>query len=1004
MTAQDWRLPVGGLIDRFHPLNFSFDGKCFQGFQGDTLASALLANGVHLVARSFKYHRPRGFLGAGNDDASGLVQLGQGARTEPNMRATRVELYEGLMARSQNSWPTVEFDLMAGFGWMAPLMPVGFYYKTFMTPANWWPLYERIIRSAAGMGHAPKEPDPDRYERTNIHCDVMIAGGGPAGLAAALVAGRSGARVVLADEDTDFGGSLLWDGQTLAGKPSYDWVAAMVTELAAMDEVTLLRRTTVTGHYEHNYLSLLERVCDHQPPPASAGKPRQRIWHVRARQVLHATGALERPLVFAGNDRPGVMLSSAVRTFVGRYAVNPCGRAVVFTNNDSAYACAIDLIVQGIEVAVVVDLRPTPVGPLVQKVRSLGIEVVAGHGVISSVGRTRVRSVDIAPVDLGSMSVIGPSRRVSCDLVAMSGGWNPTVHLWSQAQGRLAYEESLACLMPSGKVQNMHYCGAVGGSWQLGDCLHQGARAGAMAAREAGYEADIPELPQADGDIEEQAMLPVWQVPGQGRAARGSKHFVDFLNDVTVADLSLARREGFSAPEHAKRYTTLGMGTDQGRTSGINGAAILASLNGTSLAATGTTTFRPPYTGVTIGAMAGRDKGELVQPRRLLPLHDWHRDMGAVFDHVGLWTRPRYYAPSGETMTEAAQREAQAVRGSVGMIDASTFGKIEIQGPDCVAFLDRIYTNSWGALPTGRCKYGMMLGEDGMIFDDGITARLDEQRYFMTTNSGNAPGVVAWMERWLQRDWRDLSVYLTSVATQWGTITVCGPNARKLLARFDSNIDFSRENFPFLHVREGRLAGFPIRVMRVSFTGELSFEIFVPASRTCALWQLLWDAGQEFDLTAVGTEAANILRTEKGFIGVGHDTDGTVTPHDLGLTWVIGKAKKDFVGKRSLARADTARPDRLQLVGVMSQERTTVLPEGAQIVPAGGPTSGVPMDGVVTTSFFSPTLERAIALALVRRGRERMGEQVTIPLESDVVAAKLVDHRFYDPDGAHLHD
>ena len=990
MNRQSYRLPAGGRIDRARPLRFRFNGTAYQGYMGDTLASALLANDVHLIGRSFKLHRPRGVVGAGVEDASGLVQLGEGARTEPNMRAAQIALYDGLAAASANCWPSVRFDLAAAFDRVSRLLPPGFYYKTFMSPRRLWPAYERVIRRAAGIGRAPAAPDPDRYEHANIHCDVMVVGGGPAGLAAALAAGRTGARVILADEQSEFGGALLAGRQEIDGLDAAVWTARAVAALAEMDEVVLLPRATVTGHYDHNYLTCLERVADHLPPPAPLGVPRQRQWHVRAAQVVLAAGAIERPLVFADNDRPGVMLASAARTYANRYAVQPGSRAVVFTNNDSAYAAAADLAAAGVAVQAIVDPRADPGGPAVGRARDAGIEIAAGQAVVDTAGRGRVRSVTVMGFDAASGRLTGAPRRLDCDLAAMSGGWSPTVHLWSQAQGKLRFDGASACLLPDGTLNAVRCAGAMAGSWGLDTCLRQGAEAGARAAGDAGFgDGGANSVPSAAPSVEE-PLLPVWQVPAHGALARGSRHFVDLLNDVTVADIALAQREGYDSPEHAKRYTTLGMGTDQGKTSNVNGAAILAGLMGTDVASIGTTTFRPPYASVTIGAMAGRDIGPLVQPRRKLPLNDWHAGHGAVFDHVGLWARPRYYRKDAEDMDAAVRRECLAVRNRVGLIDGSTFGKIDLQGPDCVAFLNRLYTNAWDGLAVGRCKYGLMLGEDGMVFDDGVTARLAENHYFMTTNSGNAPAVVAWLERWLQREWRDLTVYPTSVVTQWATITVCGPDARRLVETLGADIDLSREAFPFLAVREGMIGAVPACVLRVSYTGELSYEIFVPASYATVLWRALWDAGQALGVEAVGTEAGNVLRTEKGFIGVGHDTDGTVTPDDLGMAWLVGRNKADFIGKRSLARPDTRRGDRLQLVGILADAPQVVLPEGAQIVAAGGPAVGVPLDGVVTTSFFSPTLERH-------------GERVAVPLEGRTVMAAVASPVFFDPAGERIH-
>jgi len=999
MTGQSQRLAEGGRIDRDQRLAFTFNGRYYIGHHGDTLASALLANGVILVGRSFKYHRPRGILSAGAEEPNALIQLGSGARTEPNLRATQVELYDGLEASSVNCWPSLDFDVGVVNGWMSRLLPAGFYYKTFMWPASMWPQYEHVIRHAAGMGRAPEAKDPDRYDHRHIHCDVLVAGGGPAGLAAALAAGRSGARVIIADEQAEMGGALLGARYEIDGAPAAAWVAATLAELATMADVRLLPRATVFGYYDHNHLGIAERVTDHLGPTAPAELPRQRLWKVRAKQVVLATGAHERPLVFANNDRPGVMLAGAARTYVNRYGVKPGNRAVVVTNNDSAYETAMDLAASGVVIAALADLRPDPSGPVVDRAREQGIEILPGRAVVDVQGGKNIEAVEVGQINDDASGVIGTPRRIPCDLVCMSGGWNPVVHLFSQSRGKLRFDQDLACFLPESSIQAVSSAGACNGAAGLGDCLDQGLVAGAEAARAAGHsKAKTPKTPETNRS-ESAPIRAVWQVPGTPARARGDKHFVDVQNDVTAADLALASREGYQSVEHLKRYTTTGMGTDQGKTSNVNALAILAQTTGEAVGATGTTTFRPPYTPVGYGMLGGRNVDHLFDPIRRTAMHDWHVSMAAVFEDVGQWKRPWYYPRGGETMAEAVNRECLAVRRGLGVMDASTLGKIDIQGPDACEFLNRVYTNAWDGLAVGRSRYGFMLGDDGMVFDDGVTSRLGENHYLMTTTTGGAARVMAWLEEWLQTEWPRLKVYFTSVTTQSSVAAIQGPRARDLMADLCHDIDLSREAFPFMAWRDGTVAGIPARVFRVSFSGELSYEINVASTYATALWQTLMTAGAKYDITPYGTEAMHILRAEKGFVVVGHDTDGTVTPEDLGMDWIVSKKKKDFIGKRALSRPDTLRDDRKQLVGLLTENPETVVPEGAQIVSEVWPKPPMPMEGFVTSSYWSAALGHSIAMAMLERGHQRHGEMVNISLQDRIVRAKVTAPQFYDFDG-----
>ncbi len=994
------RLASGGAIDRERVLRFHFDDREYLGHPGDTLASALLANGVSLLGRSFKYHRPRGLLAAGSEEPNALVRLRSGRAAEPNVRATMVELYDGLVAESQNRWPTLRFDVGAINTALAPLFPAGFYYKTFMWPGAFWKHYEWVIRRFAGLGRAPEPGDPDVYEHRHAHCDVLVVGGGPAGLAAARRAVRAGARVILADERSDFGGSLLGDGQEIDGGPGLDWVARALADIEKADDGLALRRTTAIGYHDHNYLTMLERVGDHLPRP-EWGQPRRRLWKVRARQVVLATGAIERPLVFAHNDRPGVMLASAVQSYLNRQAVKVGDRVVVAANNDGAYGIAAQLKAAGVEVPALVEMREE-VGPAQADLLSAaGIELLVGRAVVGVHGKHGVKSVDVMRLGPDGTRVSGAARRIDCDAVAMAGGWNPTVHLFSQSGGRLRFEEALGAFLPGAGGQPVAVAGAAAGTWELGACLAEGDAAGLAALAAAGItrKGRMPKAPRVAPAVEGTAPRNLWLVPTAPGKAQGAKRFVDLQNDVTAADLELAAREGYRSIEHVKRYTTTGMGTDQGKTSNVNALAIVAGTLGEEISAVGTTTFRPPYTPATFGAIAGRHTGRMLEPVRRTPMQDWHEARGAVFEPVGQWLRPRYYPHGDEDMSGAVNREVKATRASLGLLDATTLGKIDIQGPDAAELLNRIYTNGWRKLGVGRCRYGLMLREDGMIFDDGVTARIGENHFHMTTTTGNAAAVLSWLENWLQTEWPELKVYCNSVTEQWAVASVSGPKARVLMAELGGDLDFSAEAFPFMTWRDGTLAGLPSRVFRVSFTGELSYEINVPASLGPALWETLMRVGAPYGITPFGTEAMHVLRAEVGFIIVGQETDGTVTPIDLGLEVMVSRAK-DFVGKRSLARADTARADRRQLVGLLPEDPNMVVPEGAQIVERAGMRPPVPMIGHVTSSYFSPNLGHSFAMALVTRGGERHGQTVEVRWEGQGVAAKLCPPKLLDLDGS----
>ncbi|MCP3056426.1 sarcosine oxidase subunit alpha family protein [Aurantimonas marianensis] len=989
-----FRLAEHGRLKGARRIQFRFDGERYVGLEGETLASALLANGVHLTGRSFKYHRPRGILGSGPEEPNALVEIRRDhARRQPNIRATMQPLYDGLDAVSQNRWPSLGFDIGGANGMFSRFLTAGFYYKTFMWPkAFWHRVYEPYIRAAAGLGRAPEKPDPEHYANRFAHVDVLVAGGGSAGLAAALAAGEAGASVLLCDEGTAFGGWLKAESDvTIEGIPAMDWVDGIVARLAGMANVRLMPRTTAFGYYNHNMLALAEQVTDHlsEPDPAL---PRERLWQVRAKTVVLATGSIERPLVFPDNDRPGIMLAGAARLYLNHFGVAPGRRVAVFTAHDAAYAAAIDLKRAGVAVPVIVDLRAEPPADIAAEARALGIEVLAGYEGESVRGTRRITGFTVEELRSGQ-----DNRRFECDALLMSGGYTPSVHLFSQSRGKLAFDPALQAYVPSEPAEACVSVGAAAGDFDLARTIGSARSAGRVAATgKAGKAAAVAvegAAPFGGG------MAGATPAAGAGKFV---KAFIDFQNDVTAKDIRFAVAEGFRSVEHIKRFTTTGMATDQGKTSNIPGIGVAAVALSRPMPDVGLTTFRAPFTPVTFGTIAGFAKGPLFDPTRKTPIHDSAETEGAVFEDVSLWKRAWYF-PKGADMHAAVGRECRTVREAAGLFDASTLGKIEVVGPDAAKFLDVIYATPLASLAAGKCRYAIMLNEAGFIIDDGIVARIGDDRYHVTTTTGGAPRVLELMEDYRQTEFPDLAVWTTSVTEQWAVIAVQGPKAREIVAPFVEGLDIAADAFKHMSVAECTFMGVACRLFRVSFTGEAGYEINVPADYGRTVWDRLREHGRGLGAEPYGTEAMHVLRAEKGYIIVGQETDGTVTPADAGLAWAVSKKKTDFVGKRGLERSDLVAPGRKQLVGLKTANPLTVLEEGAQIV--ADPNEAVPMTmlGHVTSAYHSDAMGRSIALALVKDGRNLIGRTLYVPVPKETIAVEVTDTVFFDPEGERLH-
>lgn len=985
------RLQTGGLIDRNRPLHFTFDGKSYAGYAGDTLASALVANDVKLVGRSFKYHRPRGIVSAGGEEPNALVELRTGARREPNTRATTIELFEGLAAASQNRWPSLAFDLLAANQLLSPIFVAGFYYKTFMWPASFWEkFYEPLIRRAAGLGRASGLPDPDTYETATAFCDVLVIGSGPAGLMAARTAARSGARVILCEDDFRLGGRLLAEREEVNGQPGVDFARSVEDELAGMPDVRIFRRTQVFGAYDSGTYGAVERVADHLPVPPP-NTPRQRMWRIVAKACVNAMGAVERPIAFADNDRPGIMLASSVRTYLNRFAASPARKTVVFTSSDDGWRTARDVIAAGGEVAAVVDPRADVPAVLKAELSRAGVRLMLGSRVVKAHGGARgITAVDVAQ----GTSVV----RIEANGLAVSGGWNPQLGLTTHKGGRPRWSDDLSTFVPASLPQGMSVAGAVSGDYSLAACLRAGCEAGATAVEAAGFKSASPDIPRAAD--EPSTVTPLWHVTG----GRG-KAFVDQQNDVTVGDITLAWREGFRAVEHLKRYTTLGMATDQGRTGNIIGHAIMAELTGRPMEQVGTTVMRPPHFPVAIGALAGLHRGRHFKPTRHVAGHDWALRNNATMVDAGQWLRPQWFSAPGETdWLTSVTREVKTIRAHVGVCDVSTLGKIDIKGRDAAVFLNRIYINNFANLPVGKARYGVMLREDGFVIDDGTTARLGPHHYVMSTTTANAAKVMQHLEFCHQLVWPELDVAMVSVTEQWSQYAVAGPRAREVIqAIYGTTADISNAAFPYLACREIILDDIPTRLFRLSFSGELAYEIAVPASYGESLFDELVREAVARGGCAYGTEALGVMRVEKGHVA-GNELNGQTLAGDLGLGRLASK-EKDYIGRVMTNRPALMAADRPALVGVRPTEPTQRLRAGAHILPIGAEPTADNDQGYVTSVVYSPTVESWIGLALVKGGSGRIGTRMRAydPVRNGDIEIELVSPVFVDPKGERLH-
>ena len=992
--SQNFRLEKEGLINRSKKISFKFNGKSYFGYDGDTLASALIANGVHLVGRSFKYHRPRGFFGAGVDDPYALVQLIRNNESIPNVKATEQELFEGLEAKSVNCWPNVNFDIGGINNFLRIFLPAGFYYKTFMWPKSfWYKIYEPFIRKAAGFGVVSHEPDKERYEHKYEYCDLLITGSGPSGLASAYSAAKNGAKVILAEDKPRFGGSLLTSDVNIGNESGKEWADKIITELKSMPNVVVKNRAQVFGYYDHNMLVMSERLTEHLPK-SDKFTPKQKLWYIRAKEVVISSGSIERPLVFGNNDTPGVLLSSAAKEYMKVYGVLVGKKPIIFTNNDSAYETAIEFKKNGVD-PIVLDSRKELSSDLIKEAKSLGINIKFEYVVVNANGYRKVKSADIAKIS-DDKTTLGKIENIVCDCICVSGFWTPTIHLASQSGGKTKFNEEIDAFIPSESKQNETTVGSANGIFNLQDSLNTSFETGYNLSKKITKEDNKLSVPTV---VEKKSSKhdKFWCVP----LPKGKKYkrFLDFQNDVAVSDIEIAIREGYRSIEHVKRYTTLGMATDQGKTSNLNGLQLVSNIENKLVPEVGHTTFRPPYTPVSIGAIVGREVGKHSKPTRKSPMHSWHEKNNAVFVDAGLWLRPRFYKRGNETLFDASKREAENVRKNVGVCDVTTLGKIDVKGPDAAEFLNRVYTNAWLKLPVGKARYGVMLREDGIVMDDGTTTRVSENHYHMTTTTAQAANVLSHLEYYLQIVWPELNVNVVSTTEQWAGAAIAGPKSRELLQKLFPDTDCSNEGLPFMGFIETKLFGVYARIFRISFSGELAYEVNVESDYGNFMWEKIIEIGNEFKIQPYGTEALSTLRIEMGHVA-GSELDGRTTPFDTSLDGLLSK-KKDFIGKRSMQKEAFISSKREKIVGVVPLDKKTSIPEGSYIVKDANTKLPNPKLGHVSASCWSVEYNNPFSLAIIKDGKNMIGQKLFAlsPLKNKSIPVEIVSSHYVDPKG-----
>ena len=992
--SQSHRISNEGLLNRNKEISFKFNGKKYTGYEGDTLASALLANGVHLVSRSFKYHRPRGFFGAGVDEPNAKLQILLNGHSEPNVNATEFELVEGIEATSQNCWPSVNFDVGAINNFLNKFFPAGFYYKTFMWPKSfWYKIYEPFIRKTAGFGVASIEKDRERYEHKYEYCDLLVAGSGPAGLSSAYAAAKNGAKVILAEDKPRFGGSLLTDEVTIDNLSGKAWTDKIITELKEMPNVIVKNRSQVFGYYDHNMTVMIEKTGDHlKDKPKYV--PRQRLWYIRAKEVILSTGSIERPIVFGNNDTPGVFLSAAAKEYIKVYGVLVGKKPLVFTNNDSGYETALEFKKHGVD-PIILDTREEHSSELIDSAKNQNIKIKFASAVIAANGYKKVNSAQIGKLNKDKTSFVN-SETIECDCICVSGFWTPTVHLASQSGNKLKFDDKIDAFVPDKSKQNETSIGASKGTFTLQDILDEGFKKGFDISKKITNNNNLTSTPSSN-EIKKSPHDKFWCSPLP--KDKNFKRFVDFQNDVSVSDIEVALREGYRSIEHVKRYTTLGMATDQGRTSNLNGLQLVANVEKKIVPQVGHTTFRPPFTPITIGAIVGREVDMEYMPTRKTPMHSWHEKNNAIFVDAGAWKRPRYYKQGNENLLEASKREAKNVREHVGICDVTTLGKIDIKGPDAAEFLNRVYTNGWSKLSIGKARYGVMLREDGIVMDDGTTTRISENHYHMTTTTAQAANVLSHLEYYLQIIWPELKVNVISTTEQWAGAALAGPKSRNLMAKLFPDLDVSNEALPFMGYTEGNLFGIKAKIFRISFSGELAYEINVESNYGLFMWEKIMEIGKEFYIQPYGTEALSFLRIEMGHVA-GPELDGRTIPYDVSLEGLVSN-KKDFIGKRSLQKEAFNNFDRQKLVGLVPTDKKTNIPEGSHLVMDKNAKLPNPKLGHVSSSCWSVENNNPFSLAIVKDGKNMIGKKLfaVSPLKNFAVEVEVISSHYVDQEG-----